>query len=369
MTKKLYFYIAKQFLTTLLLVMLSISLLIAMINIFGILNKIDDNNISFIQIVLLDILQIPSFLEDISIFLIMLSAMITLFLLSVRSEITVMRVSGLSFLQITSPITSTSFIIGILYLLVFNSLSIIASKKFNYLEKTLIKQKEIDSLYPEDGIWLKQPNILQNNEEIIIRADSIHRKNLKMDNVSFWFFNQNQQFYKKINASYVELKDKHWHLKNVILNDKDNINQKIPELTISTSLETDFIIKKILNNFKNVRFFSIYNLPELIKDLKNSGSSPRKFIVQYYSMLAKPFLFAATALLGAFFAANNIRNKNNIYLFVSGIISGLILYIISIVISAFGSSGLIPIFLSTWMVAIILLATSMLLIFKKEGSY
>ncbi|MFT5703123.1 MAG: lipopolysaccharide export LptBFGC system permease protein LptF, partial [Rickettsiales bacterium] len=50
-----------------------------------------------------------------------------------------------------------------------------------------------------------------------------------------------------------------------------------------------------------------------------------------------------------------------------GIAVGLIAYISLIIINAVGSSGIIPFFLATWMTAIILLAISVLLIFKKEA--
>jgi len=368
MTKKLYFYIIRKFLFTLLLVTLSVALLLAMINIFELLGDVSDKPINFWQIVLLDVLQIPSFIDNISPFLIMIAAMITLFSLSVRSEITVMRASGLSFLRIVFPIATAAFSVGIFCLLIFSPMAISASKKFNSMEKVLIEKEKVDLLSPIGGIWLKQENMLSGDHEIIIHADEIYRTIMKMKNVSLWFFDQNQEFYKKINADYMVLEDGYWYLGNVVINDSKHINQKIPNLKIQTNLQANFISKKILNNFEDARLFSIYDLPNLIDNLKDSGFPPRKFIVQYYSTLAKPFLFAAMSLIAAFFAVNNVRSKNNVLWFICGIVSGLVLYISFIIIHAFGSSGLMPIFLSTWMVTIIMLAISVLLIFRKEGS-
>ena len=369
MINKLYFYIVKKFLFTLLLVVLSVSLLIAMINIFELLGDINDKPISFGQVILLDILQIPSFVDSISSFLIMISSMITLFSLSLRSEITVMRASGLSFLRIVFPLAVSAFCVGIFCLLIFSPMAISASKKFNLMKQVLIEKEKVDILSPIGGIWLKQKNTLYKNQEILIRADEVYRTTLQMKNVGLWFFDQNREFYKKINARNMFLKDGYWYLENVVINDNNQINQKIPNLTIKTDLQTDFITKKILNNFEDARLFSIYELPDLISNLKDSGFPYRKFIVQYYSIMAKPFLFVAMVLIAAFFSVNNVRSKNNIMWLVMGIISGLILYISLIIVHAFGSSGLVPIFLSTWVVVIILLAISMLLIFRKEGSY
>jgi lipopolysaccharide export LptBFGC system permease protein LptF len=50
-----------------------------------------------------------------------------------------------------------------------------------------------------------------------------------------------------------------------------------------------------------------------------------------------------------------------------GVATGLILYITSSIMNALGSSGIIPIFASTWVVAIICLSLGILLIYKKEN--
>jgi lipopolysaccharide export system permease protein len=367
MTRTLYLYILKKFLLTFLVVTLSISLLIAMINIFELLDQISNQPVTFGQIFILDILQIPGHIEEIAIFLVMLSSMITLFSLSIRSEITVMRSSGASLLQILYPIISGALLLGLFMVLVFNPLAIRASKKFTLMEQKLIERDVNNLLDPQGGIWLKQPNMLVDDEEIIIRANKVYRKNLQMKDVNLWFFDRDHRFYKKIDAKQMFLLDGYWDLENVVINDQDNINQHKPELKIITNLKADFITKKILNNFEDVALFSVYDLPDLIVNLKDSGFSPRKFVVYYYSLLIKPLLFVAVSLIAAFFTINNVRNKNNIILFVAGIAVGLVLYISFIIINAFGSSGLIPTFLATWMVAIITLSISVLLIFRKEA--
>jgi lipopolysaccharide export system permease protein len=366
MVGKINFYIAKKFLINFFLTFLSIALLICLINIFELLDRISGKEISLGQIILLDILQVPSFIEDIAVFLVMLSSMITLFSLSIRSEITIMRASGLSFWQILSPIALAAFLLGLFFVLIFNPISITASKKLDKMERELISKTALNVLAPINGIWLKQKNSLNDDENIIIRAQSIYRENLQMKNVSLWFFDKDDKFYKRIDAENMILKDGIWGLENSIINDDNNINQIKNNLEIPTNLESQFITKKILNNFENVRLFSVYALPSLIGNLQDSGFSPRKFLVYYHSLLVKPFLFVGMSLMAAFFAINNVRSRNNSIIFVIGIAVGLIFYVSLVITGALGSSGLIPIFLATWMMAIILIIISILLIFRKE---
>jgi lipopolysaccharide export LptBFGC system permease protein LptF len=72
------------------------------------------------------------------------------------------------------------------------------------------------------------------------------------------------------------------------------------------------------------------------------------------------------ALMAAFFTINNVRSKNNILLFVLGILMGLIFYIALVIFGALGASGIVSIFITSWMIPVILIAISMLLIFRKE---
>ena len=366
MNQKLNFYIAKKFFINFALVSICICLLLGMINIFELLDQASGIEISFVKILFMDALLIPKFIEDITIFLVMLASMITLFGLSIRSEITVMRASGLSLWQILAPIAVSSFILGIFFVLIFNPISISASKKFTQIQQQFITKTQVNALEPRDGIWLKQDNILNEQEDIIIRATSMNRETLQMNGVNLWFFDKDYSFYKKLDVREMFFKEGSWHLKDVIINDDKNINKKIGDLAVATDLKAEFITKKVLNNFEDVRLFSVYELPGLIANLKDSGFSPKKFTAYLNSLLSKPFLFIAMALMAAFFAINNVRSKNNILFFVLGIVTGLVFYIALVIFNALGSSGIVPIFITTWMIGIILIAISMLLIFRKE---
>lgn len=365
--KKIYFYIAKNFLTKFALVVISVSTIVFIINLLDVISRVKDSQISWSQIMMFSAMQIPGFLENISDFLIALSAIITLFTMSLGSEITIIRASGMSLWQILLPIILSTFLLGVFIVGVFNPISIIANKKFNAVERQFsVEDKETDSLAPKNGIWLRQQNMANTDEEIIIHAKNINRQNLNLKEVNVWFFDNGKKFYRRIDADSMQLSNDSWRLNNVVINDKDNINSHQKESTIATDLKAEFISKKILNNFEDAELFSIYDLPGLINDLKQSGFSPQKFIVYYHSLLSKPFLFVAMVLIATFFAINNIRNKNNILRFVAGVMVALVLHIGLIIVGAIGASGLIPEFLSTWISSLILLSLGILLIFAKE---
>lgn len=365
---KINSYIAQRFIVKFLQIILGFALLIFFINLLESSDKIrGQENASFLIASKMALFQIPSFIDDVVPSLVLIAAIITFLSLSSKSEITVIRASGFSLWQILRPIALTSFILGIFWILVFQPLAIKMLKNFNQLENKYVKAESREVVIIDHGIWLRQPNMTKAGEQIIIQAKKIYHKNLEFNGVTIWFFNENNQFYKKIDTNKMLLKNKYWHIENAIINDKKTINQHQKNIKITTDLEADFIMKKIVNNFQNVKSFSVIELPKLITDLKSSGFNSTKFYVYFNYLLNLPFLFIAMSMIACYFGLDHIRNKRaNLKIFL-GIIIGLLFYIFSNIMNSFGSSGLISPLASTWIVTAISLSIGTLLIYRKES--
>lgn len=359
-------YLAKNFLIKFLQVTCGFSLLIFFINFIDAMGKISDTDAPFYVGIWMSFLQIPDSLNDVVSSLVLIATIVTFFTLSSRSEITIIRISGFSLWQIVRPIAICATFLGILWISIFDLLSIKMARQFHLLESKYVKNEKREVMDTVGGIWLKQTNLENPNEELVILANKIYLEDLEFNDVTIWFFNKQGEFYKKIDAEIMLLKKDFWEVENIILNDGQTINKKIDELSIPTDLEADFVTQKIVSNFQNVKIFSIFELPRLINDLASSGFSPTKFRIYFNSLLAKPILFAAMSLIACYFSLNHIRNQNTVFLILCGIVIGLVLYITSSIINALGSSGLIPIFAATWLIAIICFAIGTLLIYQKE---
>ncbi len=365
--KLIKFYIAKNFLIKFFQIFCGFSLLIFFINLLDSLEKVKETNGPSYVAMLMAFFQIPSFLNDVIPSLILISAIITFFLLSSKSEITIIRMSGFSLWELLQPVAISGFILGIFWITIFGEISIKMDKKFNALESKYVKNEMREVMTVQNGIWLKQENMEKPGEEIAIQAKRIYRENLEFKDVTVWFFNQYDEFYKKIDAQEMLLQQGSWVLKDIIINDAQNLNKKIATITIPTNLETDFIMQKVVTNFQNAKLFSLFELPKLSKDLRSSGFNPTKFDAYFHSLISKPFLFLAMTLIACYFGLNHIRDNNSILMIFIGIIIGLALYITSSIVNALGASGIIPIFASTWVITIICLAVGTLLIYQKEN--
>jgi lipopolysaccharide export LptBFGC system permease protein LptF len=79
-----------------------------------------------------------------------------------------------------------------------------------------------------------------------------------------------------------------------------------------------------------------------------------------------PLVFLAMTMIACYFGINHIRNNRNYLILFIGIIMGVFLYVINAILISLGSSNLISIFASTWMINLVYLAIGILLVYKKE---
>jgi lipopolysaccharide export system permease protein len=358
-------YLIKVFLTKFYQILLGFSLLTFFINLLDVFEKSKDSGASVFIIVLIAALKIPDFISDVIISLVLISSTIAIFSLSSRNEITIIRSSGFSLWRVMLPFFICSFMLGILWITCFETTSIYLNKKLTYLEKKYINNDTREYFSSEDGIWLKQTD-KSSDKEILIQAKKIYRENVELNEVTVWFFDENGKFYQKLDAKQMFLQKQNWVLRNVTLNDAKSINKQIEDLTIPATLDAEFVIQKIANDFQNPKLFSIFTLPKLIENMKTSGFDPTKFKIYFQSLICMPFLFSSMVLISCFFGLNHSRNKNSVLMLFLGITTGLVLYIFSAVIKVLGSSAIISIFSSTWMIVICYLSAGIILTYKKD---
>jgi lipopolysaccharide export system permease protein len=298
----------------------------------------------------------------------LITSIITFYQLSSKSEITIIRNCGYSIWRISLLFQISAFFIGILWISLFNLFEIWSNKTFDNIEKKYVKVEMRESIDLKDGAWFRQKNSLNKDEAIIMLIRKAYKNSDTFSNVSIWFFNAKGVFYKRIDTNNMVLKNNNWIIKEAIINDEKSINVFVDNAVIPTELNIDFIKNKILNNSDVVQSFSIFELLKLIKDLDLSGLNSKKFKVYFYSQLCLPLLFVTMVLFPTYFGRFKVRRGGaNIKIFV-GIVFGLIVFLASSISATLGSSGIISLFESTWLIVIIYFAISILLLYRKENS-
>ena len=391
--KSINIYLAKNFIKRFLQLTCAFSLLIFFISFIEIFNRTNQNKVTFIIKLAMSMCSVPQLINEISSSLILISAIICYFNLSMRSEITIIRNSGLSLWHIATPISISALFIGIFWIVIFQPLSIKSSKllenfeNINFGEHKATQDGKKIKINSQKPIWLRQENLENEGEEIIIGAEGLDQDNLKFYNVSLWFFNKEGLFYKRVDSEEMALLNENLILKNNIINQESlilnneefqknfnllskesnkNLNQQLPKLVVKTKLSAEFILKKIFINTQNINNFNVFEIPKLIEEMENSGLNSQKYRVRLHYLCNLWLMFVAMTLIACYFGINHARNHKSLAMIFVGIIVGVAFYIASSIFNSIGSSGLISVFASTWMVSLICIATGILLIYHKE---
>ena len=113
MINKINSYLAKSFLKNFLIVILGFSAMFFLINILDIFERIKDSEVSTILIFVLAVLKIPQSLTSIISSIVLISAILTFYQLSIRSELTIIRSCGYSIWKISMPVVFVAFILAV----------------------------------------------------------------------------------------------------------------------------------------------------------------------------------------------------------------------------------------------------------------
>ena len=367
MVKEINRYLIKCFLTKLAIVIGGFSILFFIINMIEIVERLSGSTIAIDIIFILSWLKIPSHLSSIIVTSVLIAAIWSFYQMSMRSEIVIIRGCGFSIWQISWQMQVCAFIFGIFWLIIFNQIEIWSQKKYNEIESQNIEIEKREFIEAQSGVWFRQKNLDDKAEDIIISVRKIYKNSTYFADASIWFFDKTNIFYKRIDAKKLKLIKEKWILNDVVINDQTLINQHQDFMQIPSDLSEDFIKKKIINNYDSGQFYSIFELPNVIKEMENSGLSSKKFKIYFHGQLVQPFLFAAMIMFAGFFGISSHRNiYAQIKIFI-GIIFGLLVFLASSIILKFGSAGLISIFEATWLVGVIDISLGLLLIYRKEN--
>lgn len=359
-------YLIKKFLSNFFKVFLAFAMLFFLINLLENINKNDNNHLDFFLILLFSVLPILGQISTLVASLVLIACINTFYNLAKNSEITIMGNSGYSLWKICKPVLLASFALGIFWIII---VQYVAEKANNF---TLTLEKQYSHILPQSFsygsniLWLKQNYLEKTNHTFIVGLGRYNKANNVFADVGLWFFDEQQNFYQKINCKYTTIQKNLLYLNNCIINNATDFNIKIEQLKITTNLNNNLLQQQIISNFAKLQSFSIWTLPKTIENIKAVGLDARKFVVHFYSILALPFNFLAMVLISAYFGINHIRNRKVILRIFVGILFGLFVYIVDNIAKSFGSSNLISIFSATWLVNLIFIFLGVLLLYRKE---
>ena len=356
---KLINYLAKEFLISLLLVVSVFIALILLINFVEEITFFKDKQIEnlVLTVMYLALLKIPNTLIEISIFIFLFSGILFFVKIQRNQEVSTILISGISkFFPIIIP-AIIAFVFGILIILIATPLS---STFIKYYEQTkrLFSSNENVIFINNSGLWFIEG---LSNGYNIIRADKIINNDFKnLNNVTIYNLDMNFNFLKRIDSKTAQIKNKNWNLENskILYGNIDN------NLSTNNNYNINFVssidIEDLKNFFSNASAVSFWEINESIKILNQRGYSADELKIKLHKYLSLPIYLFGVILLSTFFTIASKNNYNSIFYLFYGLLFGFFLYFLNDLSIAAGKANKIPLIISVWSPAIIVVMLSII---------
>ena len=281
----------------------------------------------------LTLLNAPITLFEIFPFIFLISAQFFFYYLYKNDEILLLKNSGLSNLKIIKILFLSTFLMGLLIIILYYNLS--SKLKFVYtdIKNNYTNDNKYLAVVNESGLWLKDET-----KESILIVKSQNINNNFLLKVFINEFDFNFKLKKTIQADKVNIDNKDWILENPIIT-KNNVTVKnIDELKFKTNFDDE----KIRNLFSNFSTLHIVELFDLKKDYENLGYSSDEIQIHILKLFLSPYLFALMTVFSSIIMINLKNNKSIYFNIILGILTSVIIYYFNFVFLSLGNTGKIP---------------------------
>ncbi|WP_427451627.1 LptF/LptG family permease [Litorimonas sp. WD9-15] len=304
-----------------------------------------DVDVGLFDLLGLTFLKVPKLIEQTIPFVVLFGVMGALFGMNRRSELIVMRASGLSAWRFLRPALIVSAVLGILWATVGNP---VASDLMSRYET---RSTELTGGASAQEIWLREGS---DSAQRIIQAKVLAGK--RLDGATFYEMtveaDGTTSFARRYDADQAELRTPgYWTLTKVIENAPGEETQRLETITLPTAIGPEELAEQT-GRKSDPPFWKIRS--EIAAN-KKAGFSARALHLQLNKLLALPFLLVAMTFIAAGVSMSLTRQGGTLRLLVTGAVMGFAVFFADSVMSAFGEVAILPVTLAAWAVPALVL--------------
>lgn len=345
-------YVARRFAAMALLMVLSLSALVALFDLIELLRRAATRpEANFALVAQIAALRVPYVAMQILPFAVLLGGIIAFWRLTRFSELIVARAAGIS---------AWGFLAG--PVLVALLLGLGASTALSPLSSAMLARAErLDQLYLRNvggitalaggRLWLRQADEgLQPQGVAIISGRPMATRELRpgealrLAEVTIWRLSADDRPLARIEAASALLQPGRWRFEGAVVFGAERVASAPQSLDFPTELTPE----RIENSFATPDTLSLWALPEFIKILEDAGFSAIRHRLHFQSLLAMPLLATAMALLAAGFSMRSARRGGVARMIAGGVSAGFALFVLDKITGEFGEAGTLPVILAAW---------------------
>lgn len=351
--RTLHYYIGKQFLLRVGLVLSVIALLVYLVDVMDLLRRAGNKDVPFWVVLQMGGLRLLSLLLVVFPFAVYIGTLLCYSKLTHSRELIVVRAAGISVWQFLFSAVMLAALLGALVFSALQPLSAVSLKLFAHQESRYFSSTPVSAYRFGDTMWFK--------EKLPSGTALLHAKSVTLNSDNM-----------------VELREPIW----MLLDGEHNLQERIysQKATLmpgswlfdtaagSEARKTAFNKSEVENAVREVETIGFWQLPAHIKHITASGFPAMQHALSWHSLLATPLLFVGMVLLASLFAFGNTRRGKAGLMIALGIFIGFAMYFGMNLISTMTLSGAISPALGAWVPpAVITLIGAALLLHKEDG--
>jgi lipopolysaccharide export system permease protein len=335
-------YVARRFTLMITATFGLCAILIFMIDIVELLRQAGKfGRVPTFEITMMAILRLPAYTEILLPFCVLVGAIGALLLLSRKSELAVMRASGMSAWQFVIPGVLVAVLFGLFAVVVYNPVAAWARAES---ERRFAEAfgREASVLRSEGGgAWLRQDGP---DGPSVMSAATASPDGRKLYTVMVLQYDRQGRFVERVDGRQATLLEGHWSIDKARVWNPSRAPAEHDVYLVSTWLTPERVTDALGTSLT----LSVWDLPGLIEVTEKAGLSASRFRVQYETLLARPILLMVMVLLAATVSLRSFRGGGIQTMVMTGMIGGFGFFLLAEISRQIGVSGLAPPVLAVW---------------------
>lgn len=353
-------YVARKFLTMIFGTFMLCSLLIFMIDFVELLRQSGKfGSVPAWKLAWMTLLRLPAYTEILLSFAVLVGSIAALLLLARKSELTVMRASGMSVWQFLAPGLFVALLIGVFAVVVYNPLAATARTEAERVFAESFGRESNFLRSQSDGSWLRQDGA---DGASVISAADVSDRGLTLTSVTVFQYDKDNRFAERIDARKAHLKESYWELSEALVSRPGREPERYETYILSTYLTPE----RVTDALGSVISISVFDLPGLIEVAEKAGLSAARYRVQYELLLSRPLLVVAMVLLAATVSLRSFRSGGIQTMVVTGMIGGFGYFLLAEVSRQIGTAGLVTAWVSVWLPILLAVCVSLTVLLHQE---
>ncbi|MEQ8301057.1 MAG: LPS export ABC transporter permease LptG [Hyphomonas sp.] len=364
-------YILRECLSGLMLVLGVLLLAILMIDVVEQLRTVGgDVKLGLAGALRLSLMKLPQIMEQTLPFAILVASMLAFTRLNRRSELSIIRASGISAWRFLAPIIVLALVLGIFTTTILNPFAAKLTSSFEQERARLLNDGRETLAVSDTGVWLRQGD---DTSQIVIHAKRVEDGGIVLIDVKLIeeerLFAGNQPtndytFVRRIDADRAYLRNGFWQLENVI----ENVPNLPPERKANLAIPTSLDAVTLLDKFASPNTIGFWQLPRFVSQTQAAGLDASRYKMRWNSLMATPALFVAMGLIGAIVCLRLSRLGGTSRLLAIGTLMAVGLYFFTQFSSSLGATGAAPAFVAAWSPPLfVLFCTLTFLAYREDG--